>query len=85
MDSENGAFAGFAASFKAEIEPQHADLLLFACCLTSGLVDSTIYNGESEADFYLCDLGETNNPSVQHLCVHADRYDLKSGTNPIAI
>ncbi|OQD78982.1 hypothetical protein PENANT_c068G09761 [Penicillium antarcticum] len=44
MDSENGAFAGFAASFKAEIEPQHADLVLFACCLTSRLVDSTIYN-----------------------------------------
>ncbi|KAJ5296193.1 hypothetical protein N7508_011014 [Penicillium antarcticum] len=44
MDTEKGAFAGFAASFKAEIEPQHADLLLFACCLTSGLVDSTIYN-----------------------------------------
>ncbi|KAJ5989748.1 hypothetical protein N7499_010281 [Penicillium canescens] len=44
MDTEKGAFAGFAASLKAELEPQHADLLLFACCLTSGLVDSTIYN-----------------------------------------
>ncbi|KAG0161405.1 hypothetical protein PDIDSM_8939 [Penicillium digitatum] len=43
MDHEKGAFDGLAASLKAELEPQHADLLLFACCLTSGLVDSTIY------------------------------------------
>ena len=85
MDTEKGAFAGFAASLKAELEPQHADLLLFACCLTSGLVDSTIYNGEGHADPCLCDLGETNLPSLQHLCVHADRYDLNSGRNPIQI
>ncbi|KAJ5769747.1 uncharacterized protein N7511_001798 [Penicillium nucicola] len=43
-DTEKGAFAGLAASLRAEVEPQHADILLFACCLTSGLVDSTIYN-----------------------------------------
>ncbi|KAE8164851.1 hypothetical protein BDV40DRAFT_310523 [Aspergillus tamarii] len=30
--------------FKAEIRPKHADVLLFACCLCSGLVDSTLYN-----------------------------------------
>ncbi|KAE8153554.1 hypothetical protein BDV25DRAFT_149375 [Aspergillus avenaceus] len=30
--------------FRAEVQPQYADLLLFACCLTSGLVDSTLYN-----------------------------------------
>ncbi|KNG87640.1 hypothetical protein ANOM_003620 [Aspergillus nomiae NRRL 13137] len=29
---------------KAEIQPAHADVLLFACCLCSGLVDSTLYN-----------------------------------------
>ncbi|KGO76314.1 Protein of unknown function DUF1275 [Penicillium italicum] len=43
MDHEKGAFGGLSISLKAELEPQHADLLLFACCLTSGLVDSTIY------------------------------------------
>ncbi|RAQ61613.1 DUF1275 domain protein [Aspergillus flavus] len=30
--------------FKAEVQPKHADVLLFACCLCSGLVDSTLYN-----------------------------------------
>lgn len=30
-----------------EVDPRHADLLLFTCCLTSGLVDSTIYKGTS--------------------------------------
>ncbi|KAJ5400072.1 Protein of unknown function DUF1275 [Penicillium sp. CMV-2018d] len=43
MDHEKGAFGGLSTSLQAELEPQHADLLLFACCLTSGLVDSTIY------------------------------------------
>ncbi|KGO38162.1 Protein of unknown function DUF1275 [Penicillium expansum] len=43
MEHEKGAFGGLSTSLKAELEPQHADLLLFACCLTSGLVDSTIY------------------------------------------
>jgi hypothetical protein len=85
MDTEKGAFAGLAASFRAELEPKHADLLLFACCLTSGLVDSTIYNGESHIDPGLCDLGETDLSSLQHLCVHADRYDLNSGGNPNSI
>ncbi|OQE03178.1 hypothetical protein PENSOL_c001G02875 [Penicillium solitum] len=39
-DHEKGAFGGLSTSLKAELEPQHADLLLFACCLTSGLVDT---------------------------------------------
>ncbi|OQE93675.1 hypothetical protein PENNAL_c0005G08635 [Penicillium nalgiovense] len=43
MDLEKGTFGGLSTSLKAELEPQHADLLLFACCLISGLVDSTIY------------------------------------------
>ncbi|GAB1197550.1 hypothetical protein APSETT444_006847 [Aspergillus pseudonomiae] len=33
------------AFLRAEIQPAHADVLLFACCLCSGLVDSTLYNG----------------------------------------
>ncbi|KAJ5824729.1 hypothetical protein N7447_007069 [Penicillium robsamsonii] len=43
MNHEKGAFDGLSTSLKAELEPQHAHLLLYACCLTSGLVDSTIY------------------------------------------
>lgn len=38
--------AGIAAFLKAEVEPRHGDIILFACCLSSGLVDSTIYNGK---------------------------------------
>lgn len=45
MDREKGSFSGLSASLKDELEPKHAELLLFACCLTSGLVDSTIYRG----------------------------------------
>jgi hypothetical protein len=45
MDNEKGAFGGLSMSLKAELEPQYADLLLFACCLISGLMDSTIYSG----------------------------------------
>ncbi|KAL4888064.1 hypothetical protein BDV59DRAFT_189333 [Aspergillus ambiguus] len=29
---------------KTDITPKHADKLLYACCLCSGLVDSTLYN-----------------------------------------
>lgn len=31
---------------KTDVTPAHADKLLYVCCLCSGLVDSTIYNGE---------------------------------------
>ncbi|KAL2700718.1 hypothetical protein AAEP93_007537 [Penicillium crustosum] len=40
MDHEKDAFGELSTSLKAELEPEHADLLLFACCLTSGLVDT---------------------------------------------
>ncbi|KAJ5143429.1 uncharacterized protein N7515_002216 [Penicillium bovifimosum] len=43
MDPEKGALGGISSSLRAELEPKHAELLLYACCLTSGLVDSTIY------------------------------------------
>lgn len=33
------------AFFKAEIDPRHGEMILFGCCLSSGLVDSTTYNG----------------------------------------
>ncbi|KAI9925435.1 hypothetical protein ASPWEDRAFT_113630 [Aspergillus wentii DTO 134E9] len=32
------------AFLTVDIRPKHADVLLYACCLCSGLVDSTIYN-----------------------------------------
>jgi hypothetical protein len=32
---------------RPDISPAHADKLLHACCLCSGLVDSTLYNGET--------------------------------------
>ena len=31
--------------FRAEVSTDHADILLLACCLISGFVDSTLYNG----------------------------------------
>ena len=29
----------------AEVSADHADILLLLCCIISGLVDSTVYNG----------------------------------------
>ncbi|KAJ5746751.1 hypothetical protein N7520_011933 [Penicillium odoratum] len=46
-NQEKGRGAGLSRFLKQEIVSRHADLLLFACCLTSGLVDSTIYNGNT--------------------------------------
>ncbi|KAJ5115506.1 hypothetical protein NUU61_001265 [Penicillium alfredii] len=43
MEHSKMPFAGLT-TLKHDVEPRHADLLLFACCLTSGLVDSTVYN-----------------------------------------
>ena len=31
--------------FYEEVSTDHADLLMLACCLISGFVDSTLYNG----------------------------------------
>ncbi|KAJ5573355.1 uncharacterized protein N7459_007782 [Penicillium hispanicum] len=45
MGQQKGSVAGLSAFLSDEVEPRHAELLLFTCCLTSGLVDSTIYNG----------------------------------------
>lgn len=50
MDNEKGTFGGLSMSLQAELEPQYAHLLLFACCLISGLMDSTIYRGMWKAD-----------------------------------
>lgn len=52
MGREKREMAGLAAFLKDEVEPQYADLLLFTCCLTSGLVDSTIYNGVIHVSFW---------------------------------
>ena len=32
--------------FDAEVSTDHADVLMLFCCLISGFVDSTTYNGE---------------------------------------
>lgn len=34
---------------RAEINVKYADILLLACCFCSGLLDSTMYNGESHS------------------------------------
>lgn len=60
MDHEKGTFGALSTSFQAELEPQYADLLLFACCLISGLMDSTIYSGRKISNSfsdYIADLG----------------------------
>lgn len=33
---------------RAELSTNHVDILLLACCLCSGLTDSTLYNGQSQ-------------------------------------
>ncbi|OOQ89554.1 DUF1275 domain protein [Penicillium brasilianum] len=43
MDQAEHPFPGLFRFLGGEVDPRHADLLLFTCCLTSGLVDSTIY------------------------------------------
>ncbi|CAG7988128.1 unnamed protein product [Penicillium salamii] len=60
MDHEKGSFGALSTSFQAELEPQYADLLLFACCLISGLMDSTIYSGRKISNSFsdcIADLG----------------------------
>lgn len=32
--------------FNSEVSTNHADVLMLACCLISGLTDSTLYNGK---------------------------------------
>ena len=89
MDQQKKKFADISTFLADEIEPQHADLLLFTCCLTSGLVDSTIYNGAIDAqDIFWQDASQkrlTFN-SIQYFRVDADRYDLMVlggiGTSP---
>ncbi|OQD72996.1 hypothetical protein PENDEC_c017G03641 [Penicillium decumbens] len=44
MDLEKESFAALTAFLGDEVQSRHADLLLFTCCLTSGLIDSTIYD-----------------------------------------
>lgn len=56
--------------FKAEVQPKHADVLLFACCLCSGLVDSTLYNGWWPLMPYTWNCTDRN--SVQYIRLHAD-------------
>lgn len=70
MDQEKGSFAGLKAFLKEEVQPQHADLLLLSCCLTSGLIDSTIYNGANRSG---PPGGVTNLYSLQYIRINANR------------
>lgn len=36
---------GMSRHFRVEISTQNADVLMLTCCLISGLMDSTIYDG----------------------------------------
>lgn len=45
MENSKKSSSKISGFFNAEIEPRHAEMILFACCLSSGLVDSTTYNG----------------------------------------
>ena len=36
--------------FASEVTADHADILLLLCCIISGLVDSTVYNGASNVE-----------------------------------
>ncbi|OKP11623.1 hypothetical protein PENSUB_2836 [Penicillium subrubescens] len=47
MEQHKKAFLGLSSFLGNEVDPRHADLLLFTCCLSSGLVDSTIYKGNT--------------------------------------
>lgn len=46
MEDSKGA-SPMVSYVRAEINVKYADLLLLACCFCSGLLDSTMYNGES--------------------------------------
>lgn len=72
MNREKRELAGLAAFLKDEIESRHGDLLLFTCCLCSGLVDSTIYNGVIYASFWRKSPKTDIRGSLQYLRVHAD-------------
>lgn len=55
-----------------EVSTNHVDLLLLICCLVTGFIDSTVYNGmilQKTAK------GLTNFSSIWYLCVYANRCD----------
>ncbi|KAF3401679.1 hypothetical protein F1880_010006 [Penicillium rolfsii] len=43
MEQHEKTFPGFSRFLRNEVDPRHAEWLLYTCCLSSGLVDSTIY------------------------------------------
>ncbi|KAJ5355528.1 uncharacterized protein N7496_012740 [Penicillium cataractarum] len=47
MEQAEKPFRGLSRFLGGEVDARHADLLLFTCCLSSGLVDSTIYKGNT--------------------------------------
>lgn len=71
MDQEKGRAAGISRFLKEEVVSRHADLLLFTCCLTSGLVDSTIYNGLNLLLYYQYE--ESNSSSLRYFRLYANR------------
>lgn len=61
--------------FRAEISIHHVDRLLLLCCLVSGLMDSTIYQGEIFTANGLMNVVLSNAvclPSLWGFCVNAN-------------
>jgi hypothetical protein len=56
MEQHEKAFLGISRFLGNEVDPRHADLLLFTCCLSSGLVDSTIYKGANVVLLFLIEV-----------------------------
>lgn len=56
----------------AELSPDHVDIPLLACCLCSGLTDSTLYNGKHLPSVREVAKANQLPCSIQHLRVNAD-------------
>lgn len=57
MDEEQGGMrprkpTSWKQYLHAEVSNKHTDLLMLACCVISGLSDSTIYNGTLPNSFH---------------------------------
>jgi hypothetical protein len=62
------------AFFNVEIDPRHGEIILFGCCLSSGLVDSTTYNGVVQVSESSCNSTLLMWNSLQDIRVDADGY-----------
>jgi hypothetical protein len=46
MSTSSDSKKSITGFFNTDINAKHAEVLLYGCCLSSGLVDSTLYNGK---------------------------------------